>query len=64
MLLKQEIIETLMDQNGFYADLYNSQFNQKKKLKEREAYELNFVGFFNIFTLLLSEKREKIFALF
>ncbi len=32
---------------------------KKKKLKEREAYELNFVGFFNIFTLLLSEKREK-----
>lgn len=32
---------------------------KKKKLNEREAYELNFVGFFNIFTLLLSEKREK-----
>ena len=36
----------------------------KKKLKEREAYELNFVGFFNIFTLLLSEKREKYLLFF
>ena len=51
--------ETLMAQNGFYADLYNSQFNQ-----EEEAYELNFVGFFNIFTLLLSEKREKYLLFF
>ena len=23
--------ETLMDQNGFYADLYNSQFNQEEE---------------------------------
>lgn len=37
---------------------------KKKKLNEREAYELNFVGFFNIFTLLLSEKREKYLLFF